>query len=44
MYAAVTWLPPVVAAIVALVIGVAFSTYPALRAARFSPIDTVRHE
>lgn len=33
-----------VAALSALVIGITFGTYPALRAARLSPIDAIRHE
>jgi putative ABC transport system permease protein len=34
----------VVVAIVAVVVGVAFGTYPALRAARLRPADAIRHE
>jgi putative ABC transport system permease protein len=33
-----------VAALSALTVGLAFGTYPALRAARMSPIDAIRHE
>jgi putative ABC transport system permease protein len=33
-----------VAAAVAVVVGVVFGTYPALRGARLSPIDAIRHE
>ena len=44
MYAAVTWQTVAVAAAVSIIVGLAFGTFPALRAARLSPIDAIRHE
>jgi len=44
LQAAFTWWTPVVAALAAILIGVAFGTYPANLAARLSPIDAIRHE
>jgi len=44
MYAAVTWATLVTAVMTAVVVGLAFGIYPALRAARLSPIDAIRHE
>ncbi|MCI0432637.1 MAG: ABC transporter permease, partial [Gemmatimonadetes bacterium] len=41
---AFTWTTLVVAAIVAIGVGLAFGTYPARRAAALSPIDAIRHE
>jgi putative ABC transport system permease protein len=44
IYAAATWQTVGVAAIISVVVGLAFGTFPALRAARLSPIDAIRHE
>jgi putative ABC transport system permease protein len=44
LQAGFTWWTPLVAAVVAILIGVAFGTYPANLAARLSPIDAIRHE
>ncbi len=44
IYAAVTWQTVAVAAAVSIIVGLAFGTFPALRAARLSPIDAIRHE
>jgi ABC-type antimicrobial peptide transport system permease subunit len=44
VYAAVTWQTIVVSALAALAVGLLFGTYPALRAARLSPEDAMRHE
>jgi putative ABC transport system permease protein len=44
IYAAFTWETVLVAVGSAVVVGIAFGMYPALRAARLSPIDAIRHE
>jgi putative ABC transport system permease protein len=44
LHVAVTWTTPLVAVASAAAIGLTFGTYPALRAARISPIDAIRHE
>jgi putative ABC transport system permease protein len=44
VHAAFTLTTMLVATLVSVSIGIAFGTYPALRASRLSPIDAVRHE
>ena len=44
VYAAFAWQTVLVAVVAAVVVGVKFGMYPALRAARLSPIDAIRHE
>jgi len=44
VYAAFTWGTVFVAVGAAVAVGITFGMYPALRAARLSPIDAIRHE
>jgi putative ABC transport system permease protein len=39
-----TWNTILVVAIVALLVGITFGTYPAMRASRLNPVDAIRHE
>ena len=43
-HAGFSWTTIAVAIASALLIGLAFGTYPALRASRMSPIEAIRHE
>jgi putative ABC transport system permease protein len=42
--AAYTWNTFSVIAILSLLVGIAFGTYPAIRASRLNPVDAIRHE
>ena len=44
LYAGFSWGTLVVAALVSVATGLAFGSYPALRASRLSPIEAIRHE
>jgi putative ABC transport system permease protein len=44
LYAAITWQTVVVSMTAAIVIGLVFGVYPALKAARLSPVDAMRYE
>ena len=43
-HAEFTWTTMFIIAVVALIVGVVFGTYPAIRASRLDPVDAIRHE
>lgn len=43
-YAIYTWNTLLVTAVLAIVLGITFGTYPAMRAARLDPVDAIRRE
>ena len=44
MFAALTWQTAAISAGAAVVIGIAAGTYPAMRAARLTPLDAIQRE
>ena len=44
VYAGLSWSTLAVAALASLAVGIGFGLYPAVKAARLSPIDAIRHE
>jgi putative ABC transport system permease protein len=44
VYAGLSWSTLLVAALAALAVGIGFGLYPAIKAARLSPVDAIRHE
>lgn len=42
--AAYTWNTFLVVSILAIILGIVFGTYPAMRASRLTPVDAIRHE